>query len=160
MFAWGVADRRPNLVKGIVAMEINGNPFERQLRWGLTASPMTYDPPVTDVSQFKFEDHTSPPDSPRPIASSYKLQAAPARKWKNLQNIPIVWMTSEFGAGGSPVANVAFLKQVGCQVELLRLRDHGIYGNGNLMPMERNNHEVFAVLRDWLSRRIAPPRPA
>ena len=32
-------------------MEINGNPFAAQLRWGLTASPMTYDPPVTDLSQ-------------------------------------------------------------------------------------------------------------
>ena len=88
-FGWGVADRRPSLVKGIVCMEINGNPFERQLRWGLTASPMTYDPPVTDPRQFTLVDHTPPPDSPRPIASPYKLQAEPARKWKNLQGIPI-----------------------------------------------------------------------
>jgi pimeloyl-ACP methyl ester carboxylesterase len=157
-FAWGVADRRPNLVKGIVAMEINGNPFERQLRWGLTALPITYDPPVTDIAQFKLTDRTPPPDSPRPIASPYKLQAEPPRKWKNLQSIPIGWITSEFGAGGSPVANVAFLKQVGCQVELLRLREYGILGNGNLMLMEKNNHEVFSVLRDWLSRKVAPPR--
>jgi pimeloyl-ACP methyl ester carboxylesterase len=157
-FAWGVADRRPSLVKGIIAMEINGNPFERQLRWGLTAAPMTYDPPLTDVSQFKLVDHIPPPDSPRPIASPYRLQAEPARKWKNLQNIPIAWITSEFGAGGSPVANVAFLKQVGCDVEMLRLRDYGIHGNGNLMPMEKNNHEVFIVLRDWLSRKVAAPR--
>jgi pimeloyl-ACP methyl ester carboxylesterase len=156
-FGWGVADRRPQLVKGILCMEINGNPFERQLRWGLTASPVTYDPPVTDLKQFSLVDRTPPPDSPRPIASPYKLQAEPARKWKNLQQIPISWITSEFGAGGSPVANVAFLKQVGCQVDLLRLRDFGINGNGNLMLMERNNHEVFAVLRDWLDRRVAKP---
>ena len=58
------------------------------------------------------------------------------------------------------MANIAFLKQVGCQVELLRLRDYGIFGNGNLMPMEKNNHEVFAVLRDWLSRNVAAPRRA
>ena len=88
-FGWGVADRRPQLVKGILCMEINGNPFERQLRWGLTASPMTYDPPVTDLKQFTLVDRTPPPDSPRPIASPYKLQAEPARKWKNLQQIPI-----------------------------------------------------------------------
>ena len=92
-----------------------------------------------------------------PIASPYKLQAEPARKWKNLQGIPIGWITSEFGAGGSPVANVAFLKQVGCSVEMLRLRDYGIFGNGNLMLMEKNNHEVFGVLRDWLDRKVAPP---
>jgi pimeloyl-ACP methyl ester carboxylesterase len=157
-FSWGVADRRPALVKGIVCMEINGNPFERQLRWGLTASPMTYDPPISDLKQFSLVDRTPPPDSPRPVASSYKLQAEPARQWKNLKGIPIAWLTSEFGAGGSPVANVEFLEQVGCTVEMLRLRNYGITGNGNLMLMERNNHEVFAVLRDWLDKNVAPPR--
>jgi hypothetical protein len=149
-----VADRRPNLVKTILCMEINGNPFAAQLRWGLTAGPMTYDPPVTDPSQFKLEDRTPPPDSPLPIVSPYKLQAEPARKWKNLQGIPIGWLTSEFGGGGSPVANVAFLKQAGCSVDLLRLRDYGILGNGNLMLMEKNNHEVFAVIRDWLEKKV------
>jgi pimeloyl-ACP methyl ester carboxylesterase len=150
---WGVADRRPNLVKAILAMEINSNPFTGQFKWGLTAGPMTYDPPVTDPSQFKLVDHIPPPDSPRPVVSPYKLQAEPARKWKNLQNIPMGWMTSEFGGGGSPVAQVAFLKQVGCQAEMLRLRDYGIHGNGNLMLLEKNNHEVFAVLRDWLDKK-------
>jgi hypothetical protein len=86
---------------------------------------------------------------------SYKLQAEPAHKWKNLQQIPVGWLTSEWGAGGSPVAQVAFLKQAGCQVEMLRLRDYGITGNGNLMLMEKNNHEVFAVLRDWLDKKVA-----
>jgi len=151
-FAWGVADRRPNLVKAIVAMEINGNPFAAQLRWGLTASPMTYDPPVTDLSQFKLVDQSAPPDSPRPVVSPFKLQAEPAHKWKNLQGIPITWVTSEFGGGGSPISNVAFLKQAGCTAEMLRLRDHGIIGNGNLMLMEKNNHEVFGVIRDWLAK--------
>ncbi len=159
-FAWGVADRRPNLVKAIMAMEINGNPFAAQLRWGLTAGPMTYDPPVTDPAQFTLVDRTEPPDSPRPVPPSYKLQAEPARKWKNLQAIPMGWLTSEFGGGGSPVANVAFLKQAGCPAEMLRLRDHGIVGNGNLMLLEKNNHEVFSVIRDWLDQKVAPPRRA
>jgi len=151
-FGWGVADRRPSLVKGIVCMEINGNPFERQLRWGLTALPMTYDPPVSALTDFRLTDQTPPPDSPRPIASPYTLQAEPARQWRNVKGIPIAWLTSEFGAGGSPVANVAFLKQVGCSAEMLRLRDYGILGNGNLMLMEKNNHEVFGVLRGWLEK--------
>jgi pimeloyl-ACP methyl ester carboxylesterase len=157
-FAWGVADRRPNLVKAIMCMEINGNPFAAQLRWGLTAGPMTWDPPVTDVSQFKLADKTEPPDSPRPVVSPYKLQAEPAHKWKNLQGIPIGWMTSEFGGGGSPVTNVEFLKQVGCTAEMVRLRDYGIFGNGNLMLMEKNNHEVFGVMRDWLDKKVPDSR--
>jgi hypothetical protein len=59
-------------------------------------------------------------------------------------------VTSEFGGGGSPVSNVAFLKQVGCTAEMLRLRDYGIVGNGNLMLLEKNNHEVFGVVQNWL----------
>jgi pimeloyl-ACP methyl ester carboxylesterase len=157
-FGWGVADRRPSLVKGIFCMEINGNPFAAQLRWGLTASPMTYDPPVTDPLQFQLVDHPLPPDSPRPIIASYKLQAEPARKWKNLRGIPIGWLTSEFGGGGSPISNVEFLKQVGCPAEMVRLRDYGIVGNGNLMLLEKNNHEVFGVVRDWLDRKVAAPK--
>jgi pimeloyl-ACP methyl ester carboxylesterase len=157
-FGWGVADRRPKLVKGIFCMEINGNPFAGQLRWGLTASPMTYDPPVTDPAQFQLVDHTLPPDSPRPIVPSYKLQAEPAHQWKNLRGIPIGWLTSEFGGGGSPITNVEFLKQAGCSAEMVRLRDYGIVGNGNLMLLEKNNHEVFAVVRDWLDRKVAPPK--
>jgi len=151
-FGWGVADRRPQLVKAIVCMEINGNPFERQLRWGLTAGPITYDPPVTDLAQFKLTEQATPVDSPRPYEPRFKLQAEPAHKWKNLKGIPIAWLTSEYGAGGSPAANVAFLKQVGCSVEMLGLRDHGINGNGNLMLMEKNNHEVFMLLNEWLEK--------
>jgi pimeloyl-ACP methyl ester carboxylesterase len=152
--AWGMADRRPNLVKAIMAMEINGNPFAAQLRWGLTAGPMTFDPPITDPAQFKLIDKTEPPDSPRPVVASYKLQADPVHKWKNLQNIPIGWITSEFGGGGSPISNVDFLKQAGCTAEMIRLRDYGIIGNGNLMLMEKNNHEVFAVIKDWLDKKV------
>ena len=153
-WGWVVADQRPKLVKAILAMEINGNPFAAQLKWGVTATPMTYDPPVTDVAQFKLVDTVTPADSPRPVVSPFKLQAEPARKWKNLQGIPMGWLTSEFGGGGSAAANVAFLKQVGCSAEMLRLRDYGILGNGNLMLLEKNNHEVFGVLRDWLDRKI------
>ncbi len=153
-WGWVVADQRPKLVKAILAMEINGNPFAAQLKWGVTATPMTYDPPVTDVAQFKLVGTVTPADSPRPAASPFKLQAEPARKWKNLQGIPMGWLTSEFGGGGSAAANVAFLKQVGCSAEMLRLRDFGILGNGNLMLLEKNNHEVFGVLRDWLERKV------
>src|SRR5262245_16015389 len=86
-FGWGVADRRPSLVKAIVCMEINGNPFERQLRWGLTAQPITFDPPVSSTSDFSLVERTPPPDSPKPFGPTFKLQAEPARQWSNLKSI-------------------------------------------------------------------------
>jgi hypothetical protein len=37
----------------------------------------------------------------------------------------------------------------------VRLRDRGIEeGNTNLMLLERNNFEVFAIIRDWLNQRV------
>jgi len=48
----------------------------------------------------------------------------------------------------------AFLRQAGCHAELIRLRDLGIDGNGNLMPMETNNREVFNVMENWLDRNV------
>src|SRR5438045_9581714 len=77
-FGWGVADRRPSLVKGIVCMEINGNPFERPLRRGLTALPMTYDPPATSPADFRLTGHPPPPAPPRTAAPPRSLRAAPA----------------------------------------------------------------------------------
>jgi hypothetical protein len=115
---------------------------------------------VKDPADFKLVDHQLLPDAPRPLVGSYKLQAEPARQWKNLRGIPIGWLTTEFGGGGSPVPNVEFLKQAGCSAEMVRLRDYGILGNGNLMLLEKNNHEVFGVVRDWLSRKVAGPMSA
>jgi len=152
--SWILADRRPDLVKGIMAVEINGNPFAAQLRWGLTAIPLTYDPPVTDLADFHLVETPVPPDSPRTPLTAFKLQTEPARKLKNLQTVPIAWLTGEFGGGGLGYSNVAFLRQAGCHAELIRLRDLGIDGNGNLMPMETNNREVFNVMENWLDRNV------
>jgi hypothetical protein len=109
---------------------------------------------VTDPSQFRTVEVRTPPDSPIPNPPTYRMQAEPAHTWPNLRGIPITWVTSEYGAGGSPVANVAFLKQLGCDVEMMRLRDYGIHGNGNLMLMEKNNHEIFRVIQQWLDRKV------
>lgn len=157
-FAWGVTDLRPDLVKGIVCMEINGDPFARQLRWGLTAAPITFDPPVSKLEDFRLVDVKPPEDSPLPIASPYRLQAEPVHQWKNVRGKKAAWVTSEHGAGGSPVAQVAFLKQMGVDATMLRLRDYGINGNGNLMLMEKNNHEIYRVMQDWLDANVPENR--
>jgi hypothetical protein len=47
----------------------------------------------------------------------------------------------------------AFLQQGGCTVDLLRLADHGVHGNGHGMMFERNNREVLDVIVRWLTPR-------
>ncbi len=52
-FGWLLADSRPSLVKGIVAIEPAGPPFQNEVTnqdparpWGLADIPLTYDPPA------------------------------------------------------------------------------------------------------------------
>jgi hypothetical protein len=124
----------------------------------LTAAPITFDPPVSKLEDFRLVDVKPPEDSPLPIASPYRLQAEPVHQWKNVRGKKAAWVTSEHGAGGSPVAQVAFLKQMGVDATMLRLRDYGINGNGNLMLMEKNNHEIYRVMQDWLDANVPENR--
>src|SRR5689334_18877302 len=76
---WAIADARPDLVKGVVAVEPNGPPgrslrfvgapkwFEEganELPYGLTSTPIAYDPPIKDPSELKWvrEDKPDAPD--------------------------------------------------------------------------------------------------
>ena len=52
-FGWLVAEIRPNLVKGIVAIEGGGQPFGGGNVWGMSSIPVAYDPPVSDPSEIK-----------------------------------------------------------------------------------------------------------
>jgi pimeloyl-ACP methyl ester carboxylesterase len=50
-FGWLVAEIRPNLVKGIVAIEGGGQPFAGANVWGMSTIPVAYDPPVSDPAE-------------------------------------------------------------------------------------------------------------
>jgi pimeloyl-ACP methyl ester carboxylesterase len=156
---WALADRRPALVKGIVAVEANGVPFGGQLQWGLTSVPVAWDPPVSGLAQLSLVDVKPAPSSPG--VPTYKLQSGTVRRLKNLQGIPIAWVTGELrGAsnnGNNGPAQVAFLRQAGCAAEHVPLKDRGIVGNGNLMLIEKNNKQVFDVIAGWLAKSVAAP---
>jgi hypothetical protein len=47
---------------------------------------------------------------------------------------------------------VAFLEPGRREVELVRLADHGVHGNGHGMMLELNNAEVLGVLTGWAAR--------
>jgi hypothetical protein len=110
---------------------------------------MVYDPLATDPSQIASIDVRSPD------GAAFKLQAeGSVRKLKNLQGIPIVYITSErSGRTGGP-GHVAFLKQAGCDAEHLALKDKGILGNGHFMMVETNRKQVFDVIQSWIEQKI------
>lgn len=159
LFPWLWADARPELVKGILAIEPVGPPFQdavidnRTARaYGITDIPLTYDPPVTNsTTPLTIEKHPSS----NPNRTSCTLQAEPARQLINLKDIPILVETSE--ASYHAVydhCTVEFLRQAGAQADHLRLEDIEIHGNGHMHFMEKNNLEIIEYLEEHWIRTI------
>jgi pimeloyl-ACP methyl ester carboxylesterase len=137
---WLAADARPDLVTAVVALEPPGPPFIEvpeaglTLPWGLTAAPLTYDPPV------------STPEA---------LGAEIPRRLPRLAEVPVAVVEAEasaLGAGAGPVAQ--FLLERAVAADHIRLADHDILGNGHGMMFERNSSEVLDVVERWLLRQL------
>ena len=146
-FGWIVADQRPDLVRAIVCYEGAGAPFGRRIPWGLTNIPLAYDPPASDPSEIATREVTAR------NGQTYRLQAEPVRRLRNLQNIPIAIVTAE-ASGRNPEPPVEFLRQAGCTVEDIQLGNLGILGNSHFMMFETNNRETFDVIRGWIEKTV------
>jgi pimeloyl-ACP methyl ester carboxylesterase len=162
-FAWPIADKRPSLVKAIVAVEPNGPPahdveFKGPPEWfadnphtkpyGLADVPLIYDPPVSDAAPLAYvrKDKPEKLDFVRCFA-----QQDPPRKLVNLQNIPILIVTSEASYHAAyDHCTVRFLAQAGVKSTHLRLPEVGIHGNGHMMMLEKNSDAIAKAMADWV----------
>jgi pimeloyl-ACP methyl ester carboxylesterase len=164
---WPIADRRPNLVKAIVAVEPSGPPghdidFKGAPDWfsdadktkisGLGDVPLTYDPPLKDGEQLSFvrQDKPDKPDLVRCWS-----QAAPARKLPNLKTIPILIISSEASYHASyDHCTASYLTQAGVTNTFIHLADIGIHGNGHMMMQEKNSDAIAGVMAEWLGKTL------
>lgn len=163
-FGWLVADARPHLVKAIIAVEPSGPPFFNSpvfggapsRAWGITNAPITYSPPVSDPSQIaKVQE--SAPDGPGLVACW--MQQEPARQLPNLEGIPILILTSQASYHSQyDHCTSKYLTQAGVQNDFVRLPDVGIYGNGHMMMLEKNNLVIAAYINGWLTKTFAPSK--
>ena len=134
------ADARPGQVAALIAIETLGPPFVKRhemgldLAWGLSSARLTYEPAVADPSE---------------------LQDGTARRLPNLSRFPIAVVTGEASLFAQSDRDlVAFLEQAGCDVEHVRLGDHGVHGNAHGIMMERNNADTLAVIARWVEAKI------
>ena len=93
---------------------------------------------------------TTEPAELAPVALT--LQREPARSLPNLARFPIAVVTAEASMFAMFDRHlVAFLRQAGCDAELVRLADHGVHGNGHGMMLERNHEQALAVITRWVA---------
>ncbi|KAL6858011.1 hypothetical protein ACO1O0_005458 [Amphichorda felina] len=152
-----LADARPHLAKALVLLEPKGPPFREAVfsaapsrPWGLTDVPITYSPPVSDPSELVQQTHPARDDDS--VECVLQAEDPPPRQLINLVDLPIMVLTGE-ASYHMPYdyCTVRFLRQAGChKTSHVQLGDIGIHGNGHMMFMEKNSHEVQKVVHDWI----------
>jgi pimeloyl-ACP methyl ester carboxylesterase len=161
---FNVADQRPGLVAGMVAIEPGGpqigsvdvakvtytrrNPDS----WGLTNMPMHYDPPVNAPSDLKvyLEEKSERPDE----VPCY-LQQEPVHKLVNLEHIQVLSISAEGTYHRVFDACIPkWLNQAGVKDDFVRLEDVGIHGNMHEMFLDKNSDEIIKFIDDWIRRNI------
>jgi pimeloyl-ACP methyl ester carboxylesterase len=155
-FGWVVADARPELVKAVVAVEPIGPPFlERPgggLEWGITAIPLTFDPPAASPAELTREERLAPLPELKPCL----VQAEPARRLPRLMGIPMVLVTGEASWMAQDNHGVVdFLRQAGVGIEHLRLESVGVHGNGHMIMSELNSDQAAAAIDRWIRGALA-----
>jgi pimeloyl-ACP methyl ester carboxylesterase len=157
-YGWLIADARPQLVKGVIAIEPSGPPFEATIiatgkarAWGPTDIPIAYDPPVKEASELAVEREAA--EDPELFACW--MQKAPARQLVNLKHIPVVVMAAE--ASYHQVydhCTAKYLTQAGVKTEYIKLQDKGIRGNGHMVMIEKNNLDIARLLDEWVQKNV------
>ncbi|MDP9114781.1 MAG: alpha/beta fold hydrolase, partial [Acidobacteriota bacterium] len=170
---WLIADARPRQVKAIVTIEPAAPPIHGVdtaklaynnggggLSWGVTSSPVHYDPPVKEPSELQvvLEEKS---DIPGDVVPCY-VQKEPARKLVNLEKIPVVYLSSEGGYHREYDHCIPkWLNQAGVKTQYVRLEDVGLHGNGHEMMLEKNSDEIARFMSAWLDKNVhATDKPA
>ena len=135
---WLVADKRPGLIAAIVTVEPMGPAFAETpnigtLDWGLTAAPITYEPPRATAAEVRAADPTS-----------LRIPA--------LAGLPVAVVTGETSVQSTfAPAIVDFLNTAGAAAEHLHLPDYGVLGNGHGLIYEKNSDQALQPVLRWLA---------
>jgi len=164
-FGWLIADARPNVVKAIVTVEPAAPPIRGVdtakvaynesggLSWGVANSPIAYDPPAGNAPDLQ----TMLDEKPEPGKVACYVQKAPARKLKNLQNIPVLFLNGEGGYHRIYDHCLAkWLNQAGVKTEYVEMEKVGLAGNGHMMMLEKNSADIAKYIGSWLSKTVRP----
>jgi len=161
---FNVADQRPDLVAGMVAIEPGGPQIgvvdtakvayirRNPNSWGITNMPMHYEPPVNSPSDLNVYLEAK---SERPDEVPCYLQQQPVHKLVNLGKIRILSISAEGTYHRVFDACIPkWLNQAGVKDDFVRLEDVGIHGNMHEMFLDRNSDEVIKFIDGWMRKNI------
>jgi pimeloyl-ACP methyl ester carboxylesterase len=168
VFGWKLSDARPDLVKAHVAVEPNGPPFydvsfqggkdwykdsaQVGRAWGITRIPLTFDPPAASPSQLSMVRQKKP-DAPELLRCW--LQAEPARQLPRMKVVPTAIISGEASFRATmDHCTSKFLTQAGVKNTHTRLENENVHGNGHMMMLEKNSHEIALVIGKWLEKNV------
>ena len=139
---WLAMDARPELVKGVLAVETRG----------VEGLPLTWVPALAEGESLEMVEV---PASGEGLSPCNMQQEGTVRMLKNFKNIPILGIVSPM----SPMFTSSFhctldlINQAGGKATLLRLKeDAGIDGNGHFMQGAYNNAEIARLMIEWLEK--------
>ena len=135
---WLTADARPGLVKGIAAVEPVGPAFAElpgmgTLAWGLTAAPMTFEPPLATSDDVRNADPAT-------------------LRIPSLRKMPIAVFTGATSGFSTFAPDVVrSLNAASAEAEWIHLPDLGINGNGHGLIFEANSDETVKPVIEWIT---------
>ncbi len=159
LHGWAIAEKRPEMVKAILALEPSGPPFHNSApnnpparTWGLTDVPLTYSPAISAPTELRVAKQAAP-DAEGLIACT--LQAEPARQLAHFKAIPVLVAVSE-SSYHAPYdhCTAQYLRQAGVPADFMRLETRDIKGNGHMMMIEKNNLQVADALLQWMREKV------
>src|SRR5207247_1677221 len=123
------------------------------LSWGVANSAIAYDPTAGNASELQTMLDAKP-DAGK--VACY-LQKEPARKLKNLQNVPVLFLNGEGGYHRIYDHCLAkWLNQAGVKTEYVEMEKVGLTGNGHMMMLEKNSADIAKYIGSWLSKTVRP----
>ncbi|HEY5617125.1 MAG TPA: alpha/beta fold hydrolase, partial [Vicinamibacterales bacterium] len=165
---WLVADARPNLVKAIATVEPQAPPIRGVdnakvaynqgggLAWGVANSPITYEPGISDPKELQTSLEAQ---APAPDKVPCYVQQEPARKLRNLQHVPVLFLSMEASYHREYDHCLAkWLNQAGVKTQYVEAETVGLPGNSHVMMLEKNSAEIARYIGNWLGTNARPGR--
>lgn len=161
-----MSDQCPELLRASINLEAGNTPFQNLIGnatvpavgysparpWGLTDTPITYDPPITSPSELSIVEVG--PDLPGNRSCYVQASNSTIHTLPQIAKVPYVLFT----AANSPHITydhclVTYLQQVGVpNVDWILLGDLNITGNGHFFYLELNNLEIAQVVHQKIQQ--------